>query len=345
MTVELLALCGPLSDEHVGWITDIYGSVDAKYRSTSYVHHQFVENPFGWSANVFAVADDRPVGHCGVIPFHARRGGERFVAGKLEALAVDSAHRGRRADDGGSVATDILSRLYPFAVENGIEVLFGLAPPAVARIHVRAGCHLVPTNAPAHTCVVDARSFGRHERSWRRRLAARGLGRVERTLLGAACLPLPKESIVEQPSPADAELAASVSDGTTWTVRGDDAWEWFAGSGVLRTLELPGRTGCRALVRLDDSQPATVQIVSWQPRRNGLAGAFRLLGAAAALARTNQAPTLRFQPWGHHEADDMLTRACALAGFMRRPEADLLLYPVGPRIDDVRLTPFFYATF
>ena len=84
--------------------------VDAKYRSLSYVRHQFVDNLFGWSVNIFALAEGRAVGHCGVIPFRARRGAEPFIAGKLEALAVDGRHRGRRADDGGSLATDILSR-------------------------------------------------------------------------------------------------------------------------------------------------------------------------------------------------------------------------------------------
>jgi hypothetical protein len=338
MSVEIRSLCGPLAEEQVGWIVDLYGPVDAKYRSTQYVRHQFVDNPFGWSANVFAVDGDRAVGHCGVIPFRARRQSGPFVVGKLEALAVDGAYRGRRAEDGGSVATDILVRLYPFAVENGLEVVFGLAPPPVARIHVRAGCHLVPTNAPAYTCVVDVESFTGTDRSSKRRIGARGLAGMQRALLA----PFSTPSSLEQPTDADAALAsvATLTDG--WTVSGADSWSWFVGTGVLSALELDD--GTRALVRLDDSHATTVQIISWEPRSPTLRRAFRLLAAAAALARSHRAPTLRFQPWRGGTAEAVLARACVLAGFVRRPEADLLLFPDDAQ-PDVRLTPFFYATF
>jgi hypothetical protein len=128
-------------------------------------------------------------------------------------------------------------------------------------------------------------------------------------------------------------------------VSGADAWNWYAGSGVLRALVLPGPTGFRALVRLDESHPTTVQIVSWRARQRGLTPAFRLLRAAVALARDNRAPTLRFQPWRGDGDERTLARACTLTGFVRRPEADLLLYPDGSAYDAVRLTPFFYITF
>lgn len=343
MSVELLSLHGPLADEQVGWIADLYGPVDAKYRSTDYLRRQFVGNPFGWSVNVFALSDGKAVGHCGVIPFHARRGGKPFVAGKLEALAVDADFRGRRAEDGGSVATDILSRLYPLAVENGTEVVFGLAAPPVARIHVRAGCHQVPTNAPAYTAVVDASAFGRHERSRKRRLGAVGLALAQRALLETAALPRRMHVRLEQPTGADAHLATATAEGDTrWTVSGSDAWDWFGNSGVLRVLEL---ADSRALLRLDESQSATAQIVSWEPRRPGIASALRLLAAAARTARAHRAPTLRFQPWRGDANEALLARACVLTGFVRRPEADILLYPDGPRVDDLDLTPFFYVTF
>jgi len=344
MTVELQPLCGPLTDEQVGWIVDLYGPADVEYSSAQYVRHQFVENPFGWSVNVFAVDDGRAVGHCGVIPFRARRGSETFVAGKLEALAVDGAYRGRR-DDGGSVATDILSRLYPLATESGTEVLFGLAALPVARILVRAGCHLVATNAPAYTCVIDTESFAGAESSWQRKFVAHGLGLAQRAVLATAGLSLPSSSPDEQPNAEDAELATTLDGDDRWTVSGADAWEWFAGSGVLRMLDLPGDTGSRALVRIDDSHATTVQIVSWRPHRSSLRSAFRLLAAAAGLARRRRAPTLRFQPWRGGADERLLARACTLAGFVRRPEADLLLYPDAPQANEVRLTPFFYVTF
>jgi hypothetical protein len=345
MSVAICPMRGPLDDETLGWITELYGPVDTKYRSLDYVRHQFVNNPFGWAVHVFALDGERAVGHCGVVPFHARFGDEPIVAGKLEGLAVDAAYRGRRADDGGSVATDILSTLYPYGLDNGMEVLFGLAPPRTVHIHVRAGCRHVPIEAPAWTMVANVAAFGQNERSRRRQLAAGGLGVGQRALAGAVRLALRPSARAEQPTAADAELATAHTAPGRWTVCGADAWDWYVGSGVLRALEIGGANGCRALLRVDESDETTVQVVAWRPRRAGLLPALLLLGAAARIARDRHAPTLRFQPWLGDAGNGVLARACALLGFVKRPEADLLVYSDDPRYDSVQLTPFFYVTF
>ncbi len=350
--VEIRRIRGPLDDEQLAWLTEIYGPVDTKYRSLAYVRHQFVENPYGWSAHVFAVAEEGAVGHCGVVPFRARFGDHVLTVGKLEALAVAPAYRGQR-EDGGSVATDILVALYPFAVENGMRVLFGLAPPAVARIHVRAGCRQVPLDAPAYVFVSSRRTFVTQSGSLRRNIAAAALSVVQNATLSGAyagtrlvtgAWARPRE---EHPGEADADLARSFADEGSWTVSGSDAWEWYVGSGVLRALEVPGRFGSRALVRIDESDETTVQLVAWRPRREGLLPAILLLGAAAAIARRRSAPTLRFQPWRGSGGDGALARACRLLGFVKRREAELLLYSGDATFGDanVQLTPFFYVTF
>jgi hypothetical protein len=348
VSVEIRRIRGPLDDDRLAWIAELYGPVDPKYGSLDFLRHQFVANPFGWAAHVFALDDGRAVGHSGAVPFHARFGEEPIVAGKIEAVVVDAAHRGRR-EDGGSVATDVLSALYPFGLENGIDVLFGLAPPHVARVHNRAGCPQVPTDAPAYTFVADTRSFRRNERSRKRRLGGVALGAAQSAVLAAAftaARAAARPSVrVEAPTAEDARLAAARTDARSWTISGTDAWDWYVGSGLLRAIEISGPSGCRALVRVDESHETTVQIVGWRPRREGLLPAVLLLGAAARIARERRAPTLRFQPWAGEAGDGALARACAALGFVKRPEADLLLYANDRRYDSVRLTPFFYVTF
>jgi hypothetical protein len=350
--VELQRIRGPLDDERLEWLTRLYGPVDAKYRSFDYVRRQFVENPFGWSAHVFAVAEGEPVGHCGVVPFKARLAGEQVTVGKLEALAVAPAHRGRR-EDGGSLATDILATLYPFAVDEGLALLFGLAPPPVARIHVRAGCRQLPLTAPAYVLVSSHRTFAGESPSRRRRVLAAALSFAQRALVETAyaLARLVTRSAgtwrLETPVEADGELAVARTEDGTWTVSGADAWHWYVGSGVLRALELDGRFGSRALVRVDDAAATTVQLLAWQPKRRSLVSAFLLLGAAAQIARSRDAPTLRFQPWQGTEAERVLVRACRLLGFVQRPEADLLVYSHDDALlrASPALTPFFYVTF
>jgi hypothetical protein len=349
VSIEIQAVRGPLDDERLGWVAGLYGVVDGKYASVDYVRHQFVMNPFGWAAHVFVLDDGRAVGHCSAVPFRARRGGEQLVAGKIEAVVVDAEHRGRRPD-GRSLATEMLAALYPFGLESGMDVLFGLAPPHVARVHVRAGCHEVAPDAPAWTIVADAAAFAGHEESRRRRASGRMLAAAQSATVGAAYLAAriaarPGAARLGLPTEADSELVAAEVSDDRWTISGADAWDWFAGSGTLETLEVPGRSGCRALVRLAKPGTSPAQIVAWKPRRAGLVPALLLLGASARLARERGAPTLRFQPWAGAAGDGALARACALLGFVRRPEAALVVYGRHPSLDALRLTPFFYVTF
>jgi hypothetical protein len=349
LTIEIEAMRGPLDDERLGWIADVYGVVDAKYASLEFLRHQFVDNPFGWSAHVFVLDDGRAVGHCSGIPFRARRGEEAVVAGKIEAVVVDADHRGRRPD-GRNLATEMLSTLYPFGLECGMDGLFGFAPPHVARVHVRAGCHDVPANSPAHTLLTHPSAYLCGERSAKRRAAVRLLaaGQTAAATTGAVVsrvLSRRGPHRLERPTAADAELAAAIPAPDAWTVSGADAWDWYVGSGTLEALEIPGRDGSRALVRIPTSGSSPGQIVAWRPRRPGLLPALALLDTAGRIARERGTPTLRFQPWNGAGGDGSLTRACTVLGFASRPEAPLVVYSRDPRFDELRVTPFFYVTF
>jgi hypothetical protein len=147
------------------------------------------------------------------------------------------------------------------------------------------------------------------------------------------------------PEASDTTLATASADGNAWTVSGADAWDWYVGSGVLQVVEVPGRRGSRALVKLAPDE--TVQLVSWQPSRPSAGAAILLLGSLARLARGSGAPTLRFQPWRGGADEVQLARACRRLGFVQRPEVGLVVHSADPRFDEARLelTPFFYVTF
>jgi hypothetical protein len=347
---ELVRVRGPLGPAELESISALYGPVDHKYESVDYVGHQFVDNPFGWSVHVFVKDGERAVGHCGVVPFRARLSGEAVTVGKLEALAVEPAFRGRR-EDGGSTATDLLSALYAFAHEEGLPVLFGLAPPGVDRIHVRAGCRQVAVHRPAFVLIARTSAFASQQPSRRRRIGAWILALAQRLGLFAATASVRlatasfQPAAVTTPEASDATLATASADGNAWTVSGADAWDWYVGSGVLQVVEIPGRRGSRALVKLAPDE--TVQIVSWRPGRASTAAAILLLGSLVRLARRSGAPTLRFQPWRGDADEARLARTCRRLGFVQRPEVDLVVHSADPRFDEARLelTPFFYVTF
>ena len=231
-------------------------------------------------------------------------------------------------------------------------MLFGLAPPRVGAIHRRAGCRRLTLEAPTYVLVTRPRTVAR-EWSKRRRLATVGLSLGQNALVATAYTAVRlvtgawRAPAVEPPAAADADLAVATAPDGRWTVSGADAWDWYAGSGVLRAVEVGGRYGSRAIVRLRESDAAAVQVVAWRPKRPGSLPAVLLLGALRRLARRGSAPSLRFQPWEGSGGDGSLAHACRRLGFATRGEVELVLHSTDPALDGVEpvLTPFFYVTF
>jgi hypothetical protein len=349
---ELVTVKGPLDDAQIEWVNALYGPTDPKYASPDFVRHQFVENPFGWSTHVFAIADGQAVGHTAVVPFHARRDGQPLTAGKIEAVVVAPSHRGTRLPDGRSLIIGILETAYAFAHETGIDLLFGLAPPRVAAVHARAGCMRLKLDVPTYVLLTHPAAVG-VDWSRRRRIATRTLSVAQNLLSGSAYAVAgglwrgtsvtPLDGLED----GDAAMTVASPGAGRWTISGDDAWAWYAGSGTLQALTIGGRHGSRAVVRYRQGDNASIQIVAWQPRRPGLLSAVLLVGAARRIARRAGAPTLRFQPWQGSGGDAGLARACRRLGLFPRAETELVLHAADPssEIEQLDLTPFFYVTF
>lgn len=350
--IEIRTLKGPLDDEQLGWITRLYGPTDPKYASLEFVRHQFVDNPAGWSAHTFAMDDGVAVGHTAIVPFRARTGAEPLVAGKIEAVVIAPEYRGTRTEDGTSLAVAVLGRAYAFGHECDIVHLFGLAPPRVSAVHARAGCLRLKVEAPTYVLVTHPGKVGLDwPRKQRLRVFALALVQNAVVALAYAAVRIGTGAVrgptLRAPTDGDADLAVADPDPATWTVSGDEAWDWYSGSGVLSVMETAGRHGSRALLRYRAGDASSVQIVGWRTTRAGLTAAVLLLGASRRLARRAGAPTLRFQPWHGSAGDGALTRASRLFGLVPRTETELVLHageaPVP--VDAIALTPFFYVTF
>ena len=133
----------------------------------------------------------------------------------------------------------------------------------------------------------------------------------------------PEEVAIDRPRTEDAAMAATVATVRDWTVLGVDAWNWFAGSGMLR------RSSCRAVRAPARSCGST----SRRPRRPD-----RLLATAARWPHGRVPPARGGRRAGAGDvrrrsgsslgrgdaSEGTLARACTLVGFIQRPEAALL---------------------
>lgn len=330
---EILTIAGP-SAEHLDWVARLYGQADPKYRDPAFLEHLFVHNPVGPSLHTFAVDAGTPVGHSCIVRTQARWGSDDLAAGKVEAIWLESSHRGRRLG-GEALARVLLSKLWTLADDQGVELLHALATPRIGRV-IRF-TPLAPVGARTLVSVVSAEGRG---------IAGRALALTQRLAREATAAPVGRATLraVVHDDADLVEVGRLPPD--RWAIAGDAAWGWYCSSPLLRVLELEG---CRALVQLPASPHEPLRLVGWRAERPRLRTALRVLAAAGRLAREHGATSLRFQPSPGPAGDGNLRRACLVSGFV--PRGDLTTVWVrATRTELVRAeamvsTPFLYLGF
>jgi GNAT superfamily N-acetyltransferase len=311
---ELVTVQGPLDSARLRIVSNLYGAVDARYRDSGYLEHLFARSPAGAALHVLALDEGRPVGHCAVVPMWARRGGDRFRCGKVEALVVASSHRGRRNGEE-PVVIRLLASLVERADADGVALLHAFVRPEVGRVFV--GFDRVPAGDPSLVAVIRPELLG----SSRLRVTGSALALVQRAArVPAGLVALGRAAATLRPAGADDVdlVAAGLPAAGHWTVLAADAWGWYCDSPFVRVLEQPGAAGWRALVQLPGSSGEPLRLVGWHLERRGLGSAVALLRAAVSLAGRSGAATVRLQPWPAESGDGTLRRACRALGFVQR---------------------------
>lgn len=339
---DVVALDGPLDPDRLGWVADLYGAVDPRYRSREFLEHLFARGPTGPALHAFAVAEGVPVGHAAVVPTPARLGSDSIRAGKLEALFVAESHRGRRRD-GTAVVQLVLNALYDLADARGYQVIHAFVAPRVGRVigftrlDEVAPPSLVALLRPSRTGAAGAAARA----IMTAQLGTRAIAGVGLRALGArASAPIVRAVVAD-----DAVLFETPAlPSTAWAVVAGDALDWYARSPYVRILE-PG-DGSRALVQLPGWSQEPLRIAAWDSPATGMKSAVVLLDSAARLARETGASTLRLQIT---DRDPSLRQAARALGFVSRGDLTTLWVrtadPALASADSVVPTPFLYLGF
>ena len=310
--VEIETLEGPLESTRLKWVADLYGPVDPKYRDRAQLEHLFVNVPAAPALHAFALDASRPVGHCAIVPMTARHGNRAFLAGKVEALVVDEAYRGRLGRSP-PVALRLREELYESADARGIELLHAYVRPEVGRI-----LDLVPLHVAARSFVAVLKPSSVAARRLRAPAIALSLGQA--TLRAGVGAVVGSSAAAERaPITADGDLVrVPAPPEGRWTVIAEDAWDWYCAAPSVRVLELDDSRDSRALVQMPGSPGDAIRLVAWRAESPSLTSALRAVRALAQFGTSSGAGTLRYQPWLHGPGMEVLIRACRLLGLVRR---------------------------
>jgi hypothetical protein len=311
--VEVVAVDGPLEQDRLGWVADLYGAVDPKYRNRDYLENLFVRGPAGPALHAFAIDDGTPVGHAAVVPTPARSATATLRAGKLEALVVAASHRGSR-DEGPPVVRLTLDALYALADARGFDVIHAYVLPRVGR--TIQFTRLDGVAAPSLVALLRPTQAGAKGAAERLLATSQRIARALAHLGGARA----SAAVVRPFSAGDAAMLETPSLlAGAWAVVADGAADWYASSPYVRILE-PG-DGSRALVQLPGSPRDALRVAAWDSPSPGLGSAFVLLDAAARLAHESDATTLRLQV---ARPQPSLRRAARALGFVQRNDLTTL---------------------
>jgi GNAT superfamily N-acetyltransferase len=312
---------GPLDALRLGWVARLYGDVDPRFRDQGFLEHLLVRGPAGPAMHSFALAGGDPVGHAAIVPTPARRGDHPLLAGKLEALVVTEAFRGRQAGDV-PVARTLLKRLYERADAVGFDLIHAYVSPPVGR--VIGFTRLDGVGSPSLVALIRPRGVAagrrdaaesvlRHAQAAARRVAGLAL-----RIVGEQSV----EPIVRPAEAGDTDLLDTprVPPGS-WAVVAENSFEWYASTPSIRVLELTGPFASRALIQLPEAPNEPFRVAAWHAPTPRPRSAARFLLAAADLAEQTGAGTLRLQV---PQPDASLGRAARALGFVRRHDLTTL---------------------
>ncbi len=315
MSIEIDAVRGPLDEEQLGWIAELYGVGRREVRVarlTSAISSSTTRSA-GLRTSSSSTTDAR-------LATAAASRSARDAATRPSSREDRGGRRRRRPPraarrDGGTSRPRCSSRCIRSALEYGMDGLFGLAPPHVARVHVRAGCHEVRCATRLHyTLLTHARPSTRDEH------VAEATAAAARPRCGAARRSL-ADAVASRLSRPGSHGRAAVGGGRGMPrprapVR--DAGRFPApthGTGMWAAATLRGARDPRAggLPRsraARRARPSPAQIVAWRPRRAASAGPAPARGGRATRARARGAdapvPTVGRSGWRRSSRESLL---------------------------------------
>jgi hypothetical protein len=359
--MEIVLMRGPLSDDWLRPITQLYGSHDPKYSAEEFCRYQFNENAFGFSLHAFARAGEDIVGHCAVIPVATQVAGVTRMTGKTESLFVRRDYRKfliPYGDQQQTLAVTMVRHLYEFADEQGFSVIHSLGRAEFAKIHAAGGARVLEFQRrqfafflrpeAVRKLLGEGVEVAEAERIFERQRRRYQASRSRAQGLDAQRQEIGPDNLAELDLTAFTELTVK-SD--RWTVSPTaETAQWYLGSQALRRMRAScGEERCDFIYSAAGSG-SWLEIFDWRCRAHPASLALWSLCRMIEDAEREGRELVCFFDWtAYNPSAGVLQRAGKLLGF-EMVEKPRLIYvrsedKAFSSVEQMSFSPYFYAAF
>lgn len=340
VSCKVETLKGPVSEQRLQQIAELYGRHDSKYKSVPFSRVTFNANLAGYSYHALAYDGPTLVGHYCLVPLPVLWHGDLVLGAKGEAFVVDEPYRGASVRLEGCkvpIGLALPKLVNAFALSEEVKVLLMIANEDVGRIHRAMGACMTEQRGTSWVRLlgakVDSRRFvvrigaqiasplqGLIERAWRRRYGVYGndrncpwYGRGTQTATAGLTIP---------PSP--------------------DVLTWYCARGAV-VLRSTANHGDLSVVVANNPREKYVEIVGFDCSSPSLEGLTAALLAAADFAAACGADRLFYTTWTDMP---LVARACRRLGWLPQ-QRRMRLYTISTdqAVEDVNFGALFYSTF
>lgn len=325
--IEIQIVKGPLSDVQLENVALLYGKVDKKYQSVEFCRYLFNDNPFGYSYHCFAVNDNFAVGHISLIPIYIDTPQKRVVSYKAEAFYIDEHYRSEWViinNEEVPIGLALPRALYQYAKDIGCELIHLLADDEIGKIHIFAGCNLVPVPVKERFILLNYKEYIKKETKFTKTLLYKLtyfiqsiIYNLSLTVINTVVSDL---SYIQRVSGSEADLPElPVHDHYQWTIsQTEEYYRWFYQSPYIKIYYSIKDPETYFIVKEGENPGRATEIIHVNIRESRIRTLSRVMYSIISIAKKNKSSCIVYKQFNHNQIPASLASTFSVFGFLQK---------------------------
>lgn len=325
--LKIEVIKGPLSNQQLMSIANLYGKVDAKYASIDFCRYLFNDNPFGYSYHCFALNQDKAVGHIALIPVSVETPTQKIVSYKAEAFVIEAEYRDEWVKVTGEelpIGLALPKYLYQYADEQQIELIHLLADNEIGKIHLFAGCIQLPIESNEQFLILDSKVFTQRQTELEKKILIRCISIWQQIVIGISLFfikrAVSKDKYVKVIDGFKSFLPKlPVHNHYQWSISQTEGFlTWFYQSPYIKVYTYKNSLDDYIVVKESEYPGRATEIIDFKFQRQSLKVFCRLIYSIITKAKSVDASSVCFKNFHHKKVPIRFKRALLIMGFLSK---------------------------